>query len=134
MRNKRARSSGVAGKPSGADHEIEKPTATIVRSTTEAQNAFGQVLADAAADNVIVITKRDAPEAVVMSFERYQALMAAHAPRLDALAAEFDELFAKMQAPETIAATTSWLEGSQPSASRRSARSRAAGKTGSRKP
>ena len=122
MRNPRARRDVASGGASGTSEEVSAPVATIVRSTTEAQNAFGQVLADAAADNVIVITKRDAPEAVVMSFERYQALMAARAPSLDALTAEFDELFARMRTPETIAATTSWLKASQPPVSRGAAR------------
>jgi prevent-host-death family protein len=119
---RRARPGVVLDGARSAGQEVPEPAATMVRSTTEAQNAFGQVLSDAAADNVIVITKRDAPEAVVMSFERYQALMATRAPSLEALTAEFDQLFAQMRSPETIAATTSWLKASQPQVSRSAAR------------
>jgi PHD/YefM family antitoxin component YafN of YafNO toxin-antitoxin module len=48
----------------------------------------------------VLITKHNAPQAVVISFERYQALTQTAPPDLDLLTEEFDELVQRMQAPE----------------------------------
>jgi prevent-host-death family protein len=48
----------------------------------------------------IVITKHDAPKAVLMSVENFNALSRATETRLDTLGDEFDTLLAKMQTPK----------------------------------
>jgi PHD/YefM family antitoxin component YafN of YafNO toxin-antitoxin module len=52
---------------------------------------------------VVVITKHDAPKAVLLSVDEFNAL--AHAPslKLDALSGQFDALLARMQTPKARA-------------------------------
>jgi antitoxin Phd len=76
----------------------------ISMTSTEAQNGFGRVLDTVARNHTVLITRHNAAQAVVISFERYQELTRGEVPTLDALSAEFDELLAKMQRPEVQAA------------------------------
>ena len=69
-------------------------------SATEAQNNFGRVLGKVAEDGVVYITKYDRPQAVVISVERYEALVGEGAPDLEELTREFDALLVRMQSPE----------------------------------
>lgn len=72
----------------------------VVLPSTEAQNEFGRVMEQAANGQDVAITRRHVPRVVVVSAERYRSLVAASArPALDALAAEFDALYASMQVP-----------------------------------
>lgn len=66
-------------------------------SATAAKNAFGQILDTVLGDGMVVITKRDAPKAVVLSFDEYQSLAGAGSGALRALSAEFDQLLAGLQ-------------------------------------
>jgi prevent-host-death family protein len=68
-------------------------------TSTEAQNGFGRVLDTVARDGTVVITKRNATQAVVISADRYRALTRTEEPGLEALAAEYDDLLAKMSTP-----------------------------------
>lgn len=77
-------------------HLVEVPTV----AATEAKNAFGSVLDKAIAHGMVAITKRDRPRAVLISFEEYNALVAALPDPLAALRGEFDALVAKMQTPK----------------------------------
>lgn len=68
-------------------------------TATEAQNRFGRVLDEVARDGTVLIKKHNATRAVVISADRYEALTQNEAPSLDLLAAEFDDMLARMQAP-----------------------------------
>jgi len=69
-------------------------------TSTEAQNEFGRILDAAARGDVVVITKHDTPRAVLMSVDRYEALVRADETVLDTLTEQFDALLDRMQAPE----------------------------------
>jgi prevent-host-death family protein len=66
-------------------------------AASEAKNQFGQVLESALRDGAVVITKHDAPKAILMSIEELQAIAARS--RLDTLADEFDAKYVQMQKP-----------------------------------
>jgi prevent-host-death family protein len=74
-------------------------------TSTVAQNGFGRLMERVAQDEVVVVTIRNAPRAVLLSSERYEALVAAEAAVLPTLTREFDELFARMQDPAVRAGT-----------------------------
>ena len=52
----------------------------------------------------MVITRHDAPKAVLISFEEYNQLKGAGAAQLDRLTGEFDALLEGMQRPSSRAA------------------------------
>jgi antitoxin Phd len=54
----------------------------------------------AARGGAVVITKHDAPKAVLISVENFNALAGAAETRLDTLTGEFDALLARMQTPK----------------------------------
>jgi len=68
-------------------------------TATGAKNEFGRVL-QKAAHGIVVITRRDEPEAVLLSFDEFKDLAGARERSLETLRSEFDALLAKMQAPE----------------------------------
>jgi prevent-host-death family protein len=68
-------------------------------SASEAKSKFGRVLDMAIQGGAVVITKHDAPKAVMISVENFNALSRATETRLDSLTDEFDALLAKMQTP-----------------------------------
>ena len=51
-----------------------------------------------------MITKHEVTRAVVLSVDEYESLVQPKAAALDALAAEFDALLARLQSPEAEAA------------------------------
>jgi antitoxin Phd len=67
---------------------------------TVAKNNFGSILDDVMRGRDVVITKHNSPKAVVMSVERFSALVRASSPDLTALAADFDARLARMQTPK----------------------------------
>lgn len=72
------------------------PSRTI--PSTEAQNEFGRILDQAAADHDIAITRHNVVRAVLVSAARYRQLVGGEEqPDLDALEARFDKLYASMQ-------------------------------------
>ena len=73
-------------------------------TATEAKNGFGRVLETAMQGGVVLITKHDAPKAVLMSMAEFEALTHAADARLDTLTGEFDALLARQQAPKARAA------------------------------
>jgi prevent-host-death family protein len=73
-------------------------------SATEAQNNFGRVLGRVAEEGVVYITRYDRPQAVVISVDRYEALVGDSDPGLADLAREFDAMLEAMQTPEAAAA------------------------------
>ncbi len=73
-------------------------------TATEAKNEFGQLLERAIRGEAVVITKHEAPKAVLISMDEYRALKRAPELNLDALTAEYDAMFERMQTPEAGAA------------------------------
>ena len=69
-------------------------------TASEAKNEFGRVLEMAIQGGAVVITKHDAPKAVLISVENFNALSGATETTLDTLTREFDALLAGMQAPK----------------------------------
>ncbi len=80
-----------------------KPLEASSFSATEAKNEFGQILEMVNAGRAVVITKHDAPKAVMVSYDEFQALAGRGARQLNSLAAEFDEILARMQTPKARA-------------------------------
>ena len=66
-------------------------------SASEAKSEFGRVLEMAMLGGAVVITKHDAPKAVMISVENFNALSGAADTTLDTLSQEFDALLARMQ-------------------------------------
>jgi len=69
-------------------------------SASEAKSEFGRVLEMAIQGGAVVITKHDAPRAVLISVENFNALSGAAQTKLDTLSQEFDALLARMQTVE----------------------------------
>jgi prevent-host-death family protein len=69
-------------------------------TATDAKNEFGSLLERAIQGGAVVITKHDAPKAVLMSMDEYNALSRATELKLDTLSGEFDALLARMQTPK----------------------------------
>jgi antitoxin Phd len=68
-------------------------------TASDAKNEFGRVLEAATHEGIVVITRHDAPKAVLLSFDEFNALAGARENKLVALSGEFDALLAKMQTP-----------------------------------
>jgi prevent-host-death family protein len=68
-------------------------------TATQAKNEFGRVLDTAVEKGAVAITRRDAPKAVLLAVEEYDALVASGERMLDTLTTEFDEILARMQTP-----------------------------------
>ncbi|HVJ06467.1 MAG TPA: type II toxin-antitoxin system Phd/YefM family antitoxin [Candidatus Saccharimonadales bacterium] len=66
-------------------------------TATEAKNEFGRVLDQAIQGATIVITKHDAPRAILISMDKFTALQRAPQLKFDTLSAEFDAVLARMQ-------------------------------------
>jgi antitoxin Phd len=76
----------------------KRPEAVSV-SATEAKNEFGRILERVMQGARVVITRHEAPKAVLISVEEFEVLSRAHQTRLDTLSGEFDALLARMQTP-----------------------------------
>ena len=66
-------------------------------TATQAKNEFGHVLEQAMQGTTVIITKHDAPKAVLISMDQFNALKQAPQLKLDTLSGEFDALLARMQ-------------------------------------
>ncbi len=77
----------------------ERATAVRGRSytATEVKNEFGRVLDEALRGETVVITKHDAPRAVLISLDKFKALEQAPQLKLNTLRSEFDALLFHMQ-------------------------------------
>ena len=92
----------------------------------ELKNTPGAVLEQAAKGRAVVVTRRSAPRAVILSVEDFQALARDRSPDLAELEDRFDELVESMQTKESRAgvaalfrATPSELGGAAASAARK---------------
>src|SRR5919108_3162347 len=72
-------------------------------TATDAKKQFGRVLELVLRGGAVVITKHDAPKAIVLSMEEFDALTRAGASTLDSLSADFDAMLARMQTPRARA-------------------------------
>src|SRR6266536_3863589 len=68
-------------------------------TATEAKNEFARVLEQAIHRTTVVITKHDAPRAVLISMDQFEALAQAPQLKLNTLSEQFDALLARMQGP-----------------------------------
>jgi antitoxin Phd len=68
-------------------------------AATRLKNEFGAVF-EQAVRGAVAITRHDAPKAVLVSYEEFQALVNARAQSLAELDAEFDALLDRMQTPK----------------------------------
>jgi antitoxin Phd len=73
-------------------------------TATQAKNEFGRVLEMALRGDAVVITKHDAPKAILISVDQFNKLTHATESTLDTLTHEFDALLARMQSPKSGAA------------------------------
>lgn len=81
-------------------------------SATEAKNQFARALDIVTHGGLVVITKHDAPKAVLVSVDDFNALASAGTPNLDTLSARFDAMLAAMQTPKARAAMTAAFNAS----------------------
>ena len=65
--------------------------------STDVKNAFGTMLDRVAGGGPVAITRHDAPRAVLVSFDEFQALAQSRMHALDVLDGEFDGLLKRMQ-------------------------------------
>ena len=68
-------------------------------AATRLKNEFGTVL-EQAARGAVAITRHDAPKAVLVSYEDFEALVKQQNQNLNDLGAEFDALLDRMQTPK----------------------------------
>lgn len=93
---------GVTNLPTFRNRRGERVEALSV-TATDAKKEFGRVLEAVLQGGVVVITKHDAPKAVLMSVDEFDALSRAGEATLDALTGRFDALLARMQTPKARA-------------------------------
>lgn len=72
-------------------------------TATNAKKEFGRVLETVIQGGMVVITKHDAPKAVLISVDEFDALSQASQAKLDTLSKQFDALLARMQVPKARA-------------------------------
>ena len=72
-------------------------------TATDAKKEFGRLLEMVMQGGVVVITKHEAPKAVLLSVDEFNALAHAAESKLDTLSGEFDALLARMQTPKARA-------------------------------
>jgi|SRR6185295_1168684 len=68
-------------------------------TATQAKNELGSLLERVIRGETVVITKHNAPKAVLISIEDYESLARTPESQLNSLNKEFDELLARMQTP-----------------------------------
>jgi len=69
-------------------------------TATQAKNEFGRVLELVLDGGTVVITKHDAPKAILISLDEFNKLTHATELTLDSLRQEFDALLSRMQSPK----------------------------------
>jgi antitoxin Phd len=68
-------------------------------TATDAKKQFGRVLEMVLRGGAVVITKHDAPKAILLSVDEFNALTRTTESKLDSLSADFDAMLARMQTP-----------------------------------
>lgn len=72
----------------------------ITLSATQAKNGFGRVLEKVIQGSMVVITKHDAPKAVLISMDEFNTLSRSTELKLNSLSEKFDAALARMQTPK----------------------------------
>jgi prevent-host-death family protein len=72
-------------------------------TATDAKKRFGRVLDMVLRGGAVIITKHDAPRAIMLSMDEFNALAKATERTLDTLSADFDAMLARMQTPRARA-------------------------------
>jgi antitoxin Phd len=72
-------------------------------TATDAKKQFGRVLELVLRGGAVVITKHDAPKAIVLSMDEFTALAQGAVSPLDSLSADFDAMLGRMQTPRARA-------------------------------
>ena len=89
----------------------ERPEPASV-SATDAKNEFGRILEKAIQGGTVVITKHEAPKAVLISVDQFDDLSRAYRVELETLSSDFDRLLARMQTPAAEAGMKAAFEAS----------------------
>ena len=99
MRNSRKRTRASVDRAPGDAPAPPRARAVLPLTipSTEAQNEFGRVLDQAAADQDIAITRHNVVRAVLVSAARYRQLVGHETAELEELASRFEDLYASMQ-------------------------------------
>src|SRR5437868_754658 len=100
VRRKSQQSSKVARSSSLAFDSILRGRIEPEQFTaSQAKNEFARALDGAMTHGAVVITKHDSPKAVLLSVEEFKELTRDREQRMNALRAEYDEMYARMQQP-----------------------------------
>lgn len=67
---------------------------------TKVKNKFGAMLEEAARNGGVAITRHDAPNAVLLSYDEFEALVKQNAQPLQNLSSEFDDWLERQQHPK----------------------------------
>jgi prevent-host-death family protein len=81
-------------------------------TATDAKKQFARILETVLQGGAVVITKHDAPKAILLSVDEFSALTRSADSTLDTLTAEFDALYARMQTPKARAGMQAAFEAS----------------------
>ena len=81
-------------------------------TATEAKNGFGRLLEKTIRGATFVITKHDAPKAVLLPVEEFERLSQGARAGLEGLSREFDDLLAGMQTRKARAAMKAAFQAS----------------------
>lgn len=80
--------------------------------STEAKNLFGALLDKAIGGKKVVITRHDAPKAVLVGFEEFESLTRGNVRTLATLSEAFDARLARMQTAKARADTRAAFDAS----------------------
>ena len=81
-------------------HPENRGATKVSYTATEAKNEFGRLLEQAIHGTTVLITKHDAPRAVLISIDHFQTLQEAPQAKLNTLSEQFDTLLERMQSPK----------------------------------
>src|SRR5258708_7351147 len=73
-------------------------------TASDAKRKFGRILETAIRGGTVVITKHDAPKAVLISMDQFDTLSQHGVRTIDRLTREFDAMYERMQTPKARAA------------------------------
>src|ERR1700693_5407390 len=89
-------------------HPVPEASGGSARFTaTQAKNEFARVLEMALQGGSVVITKHDAPKAILISMDEFNKLTHAAEFKLNTLSDEFDAMLDRMQTPKSRSAMQS---------------------------
>jgi antitoxin Phd len=87
-----------------ATHTMITAAGSVSVTASDAKKDFGKILEHAIKGGVVTITRHDAPKAVLISVEQFEAMRPSSEKQIKTLRAEFDAMFERMQRPGQRAA------------------------------